>query len=84
MDTIRNFLEALSNSPHYSYGWLILAALSILPAIVSGNLIQHDLSKYFSRKISINQLAKPLLYNTIIFVTCISVMAYAFYLYVWI
>ncbi len=84
MDVIKNFLETLLNSPHYSYGWLVLAALSILPAIVSGNLIQHDLSKYISGKNSLKLITKPLLVNLIIFITCICIMAYAFYLYIWI
>ncbi len=84
MDVIKNFFEALFNSAHYSYGWLVLAILSILPAIVSGNLIQHDLSKFITGKINLNQVAKPLLFNLIIFLVCICVMAYTFYLYIWI
>jgi hypothetical protein len=84
MDTVMNFLETLSNSPHYSYGWIILAVLAILPAIVSVNLLQHDLSKYLSGKTSLKQIAKPMLYNVVIFIVCICIMAYAFYIYVWI
>lgn len=83
MDVIKNFLEALFNSAHYSYGWLVLAVLSILPAIVSGNLIQHDISKYISGKKNINQVAKPLALNLVIFLACICIMSYAFYLYIW-
>lgn len=45
MDNIKHFLEALYNSPHYSFGWIVVAFLVIIPAIVSGNLIQHYLSK---------------------------------------
>jgi len=84
MDALKNFFEALFNSAHYSYGWLVLAVLSILPAIVSGNLIQHDFSKYISGKKSLNQVARPLLYNLIIFLACICAMSYTFYLYIWI
>jgi len=84
MDVIKTFLETLLNSPHYSYGWLIFAALAILPAIVSANLIQHELSKLINGKTKINQIAKTLLFNTSILLVCICVMAYAFYQYVWI
>ncbi len=83
MDAIKTFLGALFNSPHYSYGWLALAALTILPAIVSANLIQHDISKLISGKSKSNQIAKPLLFNITILLVCISVMAFAFYLYFW-
>ena len=84
MDTIKTFLEALFNSSHYSYGWIVLAALAVLPAIVSANLIQHDLSMLISGKSKLNQLAKPLLFNITVLLVCICVMAYAFYLYIWI
>ncbi len=84
MDTVKNFIEALFNAPHYSYGWLVLAALAILPAIVSGNLIQQDLSNYISGKSEFNQITKPLLLNLIIFIICTCILAYAFYLYAWI
>jgi hypothetical protein len=84
MDTAKNFFETLYNSPHYTYGWIILAVLAILPAIVSGNLIQHDLSKYLSGKISLKKILKPMLYNMVIFIACICIMAYAFYVYVWV
>ena len=84
MDEFKTFLEALFNSQHYSYGWIVLAALAILPAIVSANLIQHDLSMLISGKSKLNQLTKPLLFNITVLLVCISVMAYAFYLYIWI
>jgi len=63
MEAIKTFLESIFTSPHYSYGWLVLAVLAILPAIVSGNIIQHDLCKLFNRKASLIQSAKPLLFN---------------------
>jgi len=84
MEAIKTFLESIFTSPHYSYGWLVLAVLAILPAIVSGNIIQHDLCKLFNRKASLIQSAKPLLFNVTILLLCIAVIAYAFYLYIWI
>ncbi len=83
MNTIKTFLETLSNSPHYSYGWLVLAALAILPAIVSGNLIQVDLSKLFKYKFKQAHTIKSLLLNISILLVCICIFAYAFYLYIW-
>jgi len=83
MESVKTFIETIANSPHYSYGWLVLAVLSILPAIVSGNLIQQDLTKLIKNTSEPNQIAKPLLFNTVILLICICIMAYAFYLYVW-
>jgi len=83
MDTIKTFIEALSNSPHYAYGWLVLAALAILPAIVSGNLILQDLAKLLNNNSNQTVIAKSLLFNFIILLICICILAYAFYVYVW-
>jgi len=84
METIKAFLDTLYHSPHYSYGWLVLAALSILPAIVSGNLVQSDIFNLISRKKSISEIIKPIILNISILTICISIIAYAFYLYVWV
>lgn len=84
MDAIKTFLEGLFNSPHYSHGWLVLAVLAILPAIVSVNLVQQDLSKLISGESKLKQTTKALLFNITILLVCICVMAYAFYLYIWI
>ena len=84
METIKTFLEGLYQSPHYSYGWLVLAALAILPAIVSGNLVQHDLSRLIRGKNQHVGNIKPLLLNTAILLICVSIIAYATYLYLWV
>lgn len=46
MVTISSFLQALHNSPQYSFGWIVLAFLSVLPAIVSANMVQQNLSLF--------------------------------------
>ena len=84
MDAIKTFLQALYNSPHYSFGWVVLALLAILPAIVSVNLIQHDISKLFRDKNSSRDLVKSLVINILVLIVSISVISYAFYLYFWI
>lgn len=84
MEATKTFIESIFSSPHYAYGWLVLAILAILPAIVSGNIIQHDLSKLFNGQSSLAETVKPLVFNLTILVICIGVIAYAFYLYVWI
>jgi|GEM_PF-2788095 len=83
MEAIKSFIETIYSSPHYSYGWLVLAVLAILPAIVSGNCIQHDLSKLMKGQVALADLVKSLLLNFMILLICISVVAYAFYLYIW-
>ncbi len=83
MDAIKTFLEMLFNSPHYAHGWLVLAALAILPAIVSGNLIQHDISMLLTGKNIKQNFYKTLLLNIAILLICIAIIANAFYLYVW-
>lgn len=84
MEAIKSFLENIFASPHYAYGWLVLAALAFLPAIVSGNIIQQDLSKFFNGQTSLNQTVIPLLLNLAILILCLGVIGYAFYLYIWI
>ena len=84
MEAIKTFLVALYQSPHYSYGWLVLAALSILPAIVSGNLVQHDLSRLMRGEIQHVGLIKSLLLNSAILLICVCIITYASYLYFWV
>lgn len=83
MEAIKEFFLALVNSPHYSYGWVLLAVLAILPAIVSANLVQLEISKILNRKSGKTLDMNALLINTLILAVSIGVMAYAFYLYVW-
>lgn len=83
METIRGFLETLYNSPHYSFGWIIAACLSILPALVSANLVQYYLGKLKHGEIKLANASKLLLFNISILISCISIMSYAFYLYAW-
>jgi uncharacterized membrane protein len=84
MDAIAAFVENLLNLPHYSYGWLVVAVLAILPAIISANLVQHELSKLMKGQNDRYRTLKSLLFNIVLLLICISVIAYAFYLYVWI
>ena len=83
MDTFKSIFEALMNSPHYAFGWLFLAILTILPAIVSANLIQHELSKVFNRKEGEKLDLNALIKNIFILLIAISIIAYAYYLYAW-
>ena len=83
MDTIKTFFEALYHSPHYSFGWIIAAILAILPAIVSVNLIQHDLGKLITEKGINKTILYSLLQNLLIMLVSLSVISYAFYLYFW-
>ncbi len=83
MEAIKTFLEMLINSPHYSFGWIIAALLAILPAIVSVNLIQHDLSKLVRGINTDSDIIKTLCKNILILLVSISVIAYAYYLYFW-
>ncbi len=83
MDTIKTFLEMLINSPHYSFGWIVAAILAILPAIVSVNLIQHDLSRLIRGANAGSDIIKTLCKNILILLVSISVIAYAYYLYFW-
>jgi len=82
MDTIKTFYAALYNSPHYSFGWVVFACMAILPAIVSGNLVQHHLTRLAKNKASFAKEGKPLLFNAVILALCICIIAHAFYLYV--
>ena len=83
MDAIKSFLQTLVNSPHYSFGWIVVAVLAILPAIVSANLIQHELSRLFNEKSSNKGHIKALLINVIVLFVSVGVISYAFYLYFW-
>jgi hypothetical protein len=84
MDAIAVFVKNLLNSPHYSYGWLVVAVLAILPAIISANLVQHNFSKLIKGQDDRYQILKSLLFNVVMLSICISVIAYAYYLYIWI
>ncbi len=83
MDKIIDILNLIYNSPQYSFGWLVVACLATLPAIVSGNLVQHYLVKFTKNDTARNSFYKPLLLNLAILTLCVCIMAYAFYLYVW-
>ena len=83
MDGIKNFIQALIASPHYSYGWILLACLAILPAIVSANLVQQEITKLFSRRPDKQPDIFALLVNVLILLISIAIITYAFYLYAW-
>lgn len=83
MDAIKTFLQAVVESPHYSFGWIVVAVLAILPAIVSANLIQHELGMLFNAKSRSKGLIKTLLINFLVLFVSVSVISYAFYLYFW-
>lgn len=83
MSAIKAFLESLYAAPHYAFGWIVLACIAILPAIVSGNLVQHYLSKLTKGEITLATVSKSLLLNLVVLVLCVYIIAYALYLYVW-
>ena len=83
MEAIKTFLHALVDSPHYSYGWVVVAVLAAIPAIVSVNLIQHELSKFFGENNKNKGMIKTLSINFAVLLVSISAISYAFYLYFW-
>jgi len=82
MDAINTFYEALYNSPHYSFGWVAFACLAILPAIVSGNLVQYHLTRLAKSEAGLAKEGKLLPFNAVVLAICIFIIAYAFHLHV--
>ena len=65
----------------HRYGWLFVAAVALIPALVSGNMLQFYLTKLFRQKAPVAVLLKPVLGNLLILVICTTVIATAMYLH---
>ena len=75
------FIREIPNLPIYRYGLVLFAVLLIVPAIVSGNMVQHLATKIVRREISISDGFKALAGNLLVFITSVGVICYAIYVY---
>lgn len=76
------WLETITQFPIYRYGLIFFALVLIVPAIVSGNMAQHLVTKIFKQPSSTPEHLKSLLGNLIIFIACTAVIIYAIYVYI--
>ena len=71
-------IEALGIHRH---GWLFIAAVLVIPAIVSGNMVQFNLTALIRRKADTTSLIRPLIVNLLVLAACVAVIATATYLH---
>ena len=76
-----DWLETISQLPIYRYGLIFFAVALLIPAIVSGNMVQHLVTLVFKDPASISKHLKYLLGNLVIFFICAAVILYAIYIY---
>jgi len=64
----------ITELPQYRYGWALFAVLAVLPALVSGNMLIHELDQWWRQR----QLrARALLANAAILAVCLMVIMWA-------
>ncbi len=76
-----DFIREIPNLPIYRFGLVLFALLLIVPAIVSGNMVQHLATRIVSKKLSLSQGIKPLAGNFLIFIASVGIICYAIYVY---
>ena len=81
METLGKIYTDIEALGIHRYGWLLIAALLVIPAIVSGNMAQFHLDALVRRKAPAASLIKPLVGNLLAAVACAVVIATAIYLY---
>lgn len=81
MDCLIAFILKVGSQPQYSHGWLLFGVLSILPAIISGNVLQHTLTKIWRKDKAFAEVSGTLLLNLfglIFFTAIIAIVIYRY------
>ncbi len=78
MDLIQSVMEW----PVYRYGLLFFALISVVPAIVSANMVQHLASKIIQTPASFAQHVIALLFNLTICLVCATIIYFAVRIYI--
>ncbi len=81
MDSLIAFIMDVASQPRYSYGWVLFGTLAVLPAIISGNALQHTLTKLFLREEYFKDVAGTLLFNFVGLIFFTAIIAIPIYRY---
>ena len=65
MDTLISIQQNMQSLGIHRHGWLVVAAILVIPAIVSGNMVLHYLTLLIRRRKACQQLIKPILGNLV-------------------
>ena len=77
-----DFIREIPNLAIYRYGLVLFAVLLIVPAIVSGNMVQHLATKIINKETTLNAGFKSLAGNFLVFIISVGIICYAIYSYV--
>ncbi len=81
LETLAQIYTSIEAWGLHRYGWLFIAAVLVIPAVVAGNMVQFYLTALVRRKAPAASLIKPLVGNFLVLMICSTVIAVAFYLY---
>jgi hypothetical protein len=76
-----DWLVTISEFPIYRYGLIFFAVVLLVPAVVSGNMVQHIITSIIKDRSSASSQLKPLFGNLAIFIICAAIIYYAVYIY---
>ena len=76
-----DWLVTISEFPIYRYGLIFFAVVLLVPAVVSGNMVQHIITSIIKDRSSASSQLKPLLGNLAIFIICAAIIYYTVYIY---
>ena len=77
MDILTQIYQKIESFGLHRYGWLFAAAVLLIPAIVSGNMVQHYLTLLLRRQEPWRRLIKPLIGNLVLALLCGGIIVVA-------
>ncbi len=80
VDSFIAFILEVGSQPRYSHGWILFGILSIIPAIISGNVLQHTLTKLWRKEKPLAEVAITLLLNLMGLIFFTAIIAISIYL----
>ena len=81
MDTLTSIFNAIESLGIHRGGWIFVAALAVIPALVGGNMLIFYLDKVLKREVSLRAAWRPLLANFLVALISASVIGTAIYVY---
>lgn len=77
-----DLIQAVMEWPVYRYGLLFFALISVVPAIVSANMVQHLVSKIIHTPATFTQHFMALLFNLGVCLVCATIIYCAVRIYI--
>ena len=77
-----DLIQSVMAWPVYRYGLLFFALISVIPAIVSANMVQHLITKIIQTPNTVSQHFIALLFNLVVCLVCATIIYFALRTYI--